>query len=206
MLLLGMMLAAGGCGGGGGDDLILAFQGFNSDGITQSDAVGANTADIDVCQGFCGSIDAPTVEPFTQTRVNAVFVNRGKADIVIRSYTVSVPGSGVPDQTFSVSARIPGGRCGVQAQDQCAFDDECGLVAVCTHQETQVELLLFDFTFKSLVVDGQCPSFEDPFGSVISHTRDVFVTFRGEDESDENFTVRAAYQATFDNFSTCSAG
>jgi hypothetical protein len=205
MLLLAVALAAGSCGGSGGDDLVLAFQGFSNEGITQADAVGANTADVDVCQGVCVSGDAVTAEPFTQTRVNALFVNRGKADIVIDSYTVSVPDSGVPDQTFSVSARIAGGRCATDQQEQCAFDDECGLGVTCRHQESSVELLLYDFTFKSLVVDGQCPSFEDPFGSVISHTRDVFITFRGVDESDENFTVRAAYQTTFDNFGACSA-
>ena len=206
MWLLAVALAAGSCGGNGGDDLTLAFQGFSNDNITQVDAVGANSADVDVCQGICVAGNAITAEPFTQTRVNALFVNRGKADIVIDSYTVSVPDSGVPDQTFSVSARLPGGRCATDQQQQCASDVDCALSGGCFHQESSVELLLFDFTFKSLVVDGQCPSVEDPFGSVISRTRDVFITFRGVDESDENFTVSAAYQATFDNFSACSAG
>ena len=202
-LLLGIAFAAG-CGDStGGDDLTLAFQGWSGENIEQSDAVGPNSADVDVCQGLCGTIDSPTAEPFTQTRAGAVFVNRGKADITIDSYTVSVPGSGVPDQTFSLSARVNGGRCDEDPQKQCALNSDC--LGQCLHSESIVGVLLFDFTFKSLVVDGQCPSFEDPFGSVISHTRDVFVTFRGVDESDENFNVTAAYLATFENFSSCDS-
>src|SRR6185436_9680620 len=112
LLLLGMVLVLGGCGGSSEDETILAFQGFTDENVGQSDAVGSTSADVDVCQGLCGTFDNPTAEPFTQTRVGAIFVNRGKADITIDSYTVSVPDSGVPDETFSVTARINGGRCG----------------------------------------------------------------------------------------------
>jgi hypothetical protein len=203
VVLLGIAVASSGCGDStGGDDLTLAFQGWTSDGITQADSAGPNSAVVDVCQGLCGSIEDPTGEPFTQTRINAIFVNRGKADIVLDTYTVSVPGSGVPDQTFSATARIPGGRCGEDPQKQCALDSDC--LGFCMHDEATVGVLLFDFTFKSLVVSGQCPSFEDPLGSVISQTMDVFVTFRGVDETDDGFNVSAAYQATFDNFSSCN--
>jgi hypothetical protein len=196
-----MVLA--GCGSGGGDDeLTLAFQGFTSEGITQSDEVGPNSADVDVCQGLCISGNTVEGEPFTQTLINAEFVNRGKADIILDEYTVSVPGSGVADVTRAVSARIPGGRCAGQPQEQCAFDDECA-AGFCTHDVATVGILLFDFNFKSLVVDGQCPSIEDPLGSVISRTRDVVITFSGNDETDERRTVTAQYLATFADFNSC---
>lgn len=200
-LLLAVVLLAFGCGSGNDDELVLAFQGFSSENIEQADVANPNSADVDVCPGFCLMGEEVTGEPFTQTRVDALFVNRGKADIVMDSYTVDVPGSGISPQTRFISTRIPGGRCSDNPQAQCAFDDECG--GPCLRQETSVEVLLFDLTFKELVVDGQCPSFEDPAGSVISRTRDVFVTFTGVDETDERRTVRTQYAATFTNFDNC---
>lgn len=201
-VVLTVFLAA--CGSGSDDELTLAFQGFSGEGITQADAVNPNSADVDVCQFLCLSGDNIEIEPYTQTRINAIFVNRGKADIVLDSYVVSVPGSGVGAQQRFLSARIPGGRCTSDSQLQCAFDDDCR-AGLCVHQETSVEILLFDFNFKSLVVDGQCPTLEDPIGSVISSTRDVNITFHGEDETDEGRTVSAQYTATFDNFDSCDA-
>jgi hypothetical protein len=190
------------CGSSGGDDeLTLAFQGFDGEEIEQADQVGATSADVDVCQSICFTGEEVEGEFFTQTLVNARFVNRGKVDIVLDEYTVSVPGSGVADQVRSISARIPGGRC-ADGQTQCAFDSDC-LGAICFHQETSIALLLFDFNFKSLVVDGQCPSFENPAGSVISRTRDVFLTFRGKDEADKSRTVEAQYATTFTDFDNC---
>jgi hypothetical protein len=200
-VVLTVFLAA--CGSGGNDELTLAFQGFSGAGITQSDAVNPNSADVDVCQFLCLSGQNAVVEPYTQTRINALFVNRGKADIVLDDYVVSVPGSGVADQQRFLSARIPGGRCANNAQQECAFDDEC-IGAACTHEVTSVEILLFDFNFKSLVVDGQCPTLEDPFGSVISRTLTTNVTFSGEDETSERRTISASYSATFDNFNSCN--
>jgi hypothetical protein len=199
-VVLTVFLAA--CGSGGDDELTLAFQGFSSEGIEQSDQVNQTSADVDVCQGLCISGESIEGEPFTQTLVNALFVNRGKADIVLDEYVVSVPDSGVADQVRGISARIPGGRCSEDSQRQCAFDDDC--VGLCTHDVTTVGILLFDFNFKSLVVDGQCPSFEDPAGSVISRTRDVILTFSGNDETDERRTISTQYVATFANFDSCT--
>jgi len=200
-VVLSVFLA--GCGSGGDDELTLAFQGFSGENIEQSDQVGPNSADVDVCQGICLSGDSLEAEPFTQTLINAQFVNRGKADIVLDEYTVSVPGSGVADDTRAISARIPGGRCVGQPQRQCGFDDECG-GGICTHDVAEVGVLLFDFNFKSLVVDGQCPSIDDRLGSVISRTRDIVITFSGNDETDERRTVTVQYLATFADFDSCN--
>jgi hypothetical protein len=200
-LLLAVAVLAFGCGSGGDDELVLAFQGFSGENIEQADSVNPNSADVDVCAGLCIMEDEITAEPFTQTRVDALFVNRGKADIVMDSYTVDVPGSGISPETRFISTRVPGGRCSDNPQTQCAFDDECD--ESCIHQTTSVEVLLFDFNFKDLVVDGQCPSLEDPAGSVISRTRDVFITFTGFDETEERRTVSTQYVATFTNFDNC---
>ena len=52
-LVVGMLMGVAGCGSGSGDDLILSFQGFNGEEITQQDSVGATSADVDVCQDPC---------------------------------------------------------------------------------------------------------------------------------------------------------
>src|SRR5690242_2400455 len=80
----------GGCGSAGeGRDgesaLELRLQQFNGDNITQADIVGANNAQIDVFQSLCvtqamGGMGGPmiTLEPFTETLINAVFRNDQK--------------------------------------------------------------------------------------------------------------------------------
>ncbi len=201
-----VVLAVAGCGSGGGDDSVMQFQGFNSTDITQSDAVRQTSADVDVCLGLCGA--TLSAEPYTQTTINAVFVNSGKADIVLDRYTVSVPGSGVPDVERSISARLVGGRCVNDAQQKCASDNDCQL-SQCQRSESTVNLLLYDFQFKSLVVEGQCPFDPDTGqftgGTVISRTFDAFITFSGEDEANRRFTVETAYVSTFNDFNNCTS-
>lgn len=201
-LVVGMlMVTVAGCGSGGGDDLILSFQGFSGEEITQEDSVGSTSADVDVCQDPCLEGDTIVGEPYTQTRLNAVFVNQGKSDIILDRITVSVPDSGIPDRTQSISARVIGGRCESNPEQKCAFDDECS-GGSCLHQSTTVNFLLYDFLFKDLVVSGQCPTSDSP-GSVIAQTLDVKLTFSGTDETEERFTVRARYQSTFADFDNC---
>jgi hypothetical protein len=203
VVFLGLFVASCGSGGSDEDVLVLAFQGFSGEDIEQADAVNASSADVDVCQSLCVGEDSIEGEPFTNTRINALFVNRGKADIVLDTYTVSVPGSGTAPVTRDITARIPGGRCDTNAQQQCAFDDECD--GLCVRQVTSVEILLFDFNFKALVVDGQCPTLDDPLGSVIPQDRGVDLTFSGEDETEDRRTISASYRAEFADFNNCDA-
>lgn len=222
-LVLGAVIALGGCGSDrGNDELILSFQGFTGDISVQADAVGQNTADVDVCQDLCVSASGGTdvtVEPYTVTRVGAIFVNQGKADITLENYTLSIfrdlngngmrdegePGSGVPDMTYSASTLIPGGRCVGNPQQKCAFDTDCE--DACERQETTVELLLYDFTVKDLIRDGDCPSFglDGSFstGSIVSQTYNAVITFRGLDDADNHYEITESYNSTFDDFDNC---
>lgn len=215
-LRLLLLLAVAGCGEAGGpggeDALTLAFLRFDQSGIDQSDAVSPTSADVDVCISICSDL---TAEPFTQTRANGVFINRGKADIVIDRYTVDVPGSGVPAVTRSISALVPGGRCSTNPTQPCAVDEECltpqGRPGRCTHSETTVNVLLYDFEFKVRVRNGQCPGFELDEngdlvfipGTVFPQTYDTRVTFSGESISGERFTVETSLAATFADFDNC---
>jgi hypothetical protein len=226
---LSAVIAFGGCGSDrGSDDLVMSFQGFTGDVGEQADAVGQNTADVDVCQSICVTSGAGdiidsgsvTAEPYTVTRVGAIFVNQGKADITLESYTLSVfrdlngngvrdpgePGSGVPNMTFSASTLLPGGRCVSNPQQKCAFDSEC--VGGCQRQETTVELLLYDFTFKDLVKDGDCPAFDldnGTFfgGSIVPQTYNAIITFRGIDDTNTGYNITESYNSTFADLDNC---
>ena len=161
-------------------------------------------------------------EPYTVTRVGAIFVNQGKADITLENYTLSTfrdlnangvrdegePGSGVPDMTFSASTLIPGGRCEDNPEQKCALDSEC--LGRCFRQETTVELLLYDFTFKDLVRDGECPTFDlvggtFDVGNIVSQTYQTSVTFRGRDDANNGYKITESYNSTFDNFDNCES-
>ena len=216
VLALSVLIAVAGCGSSGfdgqdgADALTLSFQRFTGEGIEQQDAVGGTSADVDVCQTICGISGIFTIEfeEFTSTRVNAVFVNRGKADILLDSYTVSIPGSGLPDEDRSVSSLLPGGRCNSDAQRQCAFDSEC-VGGGCIRQETMVDILLYDFVFKELIRgDGECPRLDpNTFliipGTVLPQTYQTFLTFSGSDETGERFTISASYLGAFADFNNC---
>lgn len=206
VLMLGMLWLAVGCGSAGtdaqGEDgLTMAFIGFTGENITQSDQVGDTAAQVDVCQDLCSSGSTGgeiTVEPFTSTFVNAIFVNRGKADIVLDSYSLNVEDSGVPPKERGISARLIGGRClGVDSERQCAINSDCGPGGVCTHSETLVGLLLFDFDFKQRVRRGDCPF------DLESLTLDAKLTITGSDETGNRYTTAANYIATYDNFDNC---
>jgi hypothetical protein len=206
VLILGLVWMAMGCGSSGtsglGDDgLTMAFVRFTGEGITQADFVGDTVAQVDICQGLCSSgglTGEVTFEDFTSTFVVAVFVNRGKADIVLDEYKVFVPESGVPERIGRITARLPGGRClGADQEQQCADDTDCGILGVCAHTETPVGILLYDFDFKQRVRQGECPF------DLTSLTLDADVTFTGSDESGERFTITTNYVSTFDNFDNC---
>jgi hypothetical protein len=203
VLILGLVWVAMGCGSSGtdglGDDgLTMAFLRFTGDGFTQADFVGDTIAQVDLCQDLCSTGEDVTFEPFTSTFVSAVFVNRGKADIVLDSYRVFVPESGVPERISRITARLPGGRCtGADPEEQCAIDSDCGVLGACVHTETLVGILLYDFDFKQRVRQGECPF------DIASLTLDADVRFTGSDESGERFTINTNYVSTFDNFDNC---
>jgi hypothetical protein len=201
-LALGTSVVA--CGGGSADSdtLVLRFAGFNGIGITQADSVRETSADVDVVQSLCGSGDTVEAEPFTQTTINAVFVNEEKADIVLDSYTVDL--SSVADlgvRTSTLSVLIPGRRCGNSPTQSCATDDDCaigGIPGRCQSSETLVSsLLLVDFNEKFVI--GNNPE-------VWGLGSNIAITFYGHDDAAHSFTIPTSYVVTFDNYNNCSAG
>jgi hypothetical protein len=220
MLALSTALVLTSCGSsgfdssGGEDSLTMQFLGFSGQDIEQQDIVGNTSADVDVCQSLCnlsGLLVDIEFEEFTQTRANAIFMNMGASPILLDSYTVSLPGSGVPPLTANVAAILPGGTCSNSPTTQCGLDSDCGLLATCEHVETSVEVLLYDFVTKELVRgDRRCPSinFEtgtiDP-GDVIPQTYQTTVTFSGSDASGERFTVKGGLVAGFFDANNCEA-
>jgi hypothetical protein len=207
---IGLWLIAG-CGNSSGEDeLVLSLEGFTGEGIEQADGVSGATANVDVCQGLCtqGTTGDIMVEDFTETLVNAVFVNRGKVDIRLESYTVEVMNSGLPKIQRSISANIPGGRCTNNPEERCANDFECTLPGLCRRQQTAVPLLLYDLEFKKLAIDGQC--FIDvntgdinPGASVIPRNYEVVITFSARDQVQERRMISAGYSSTFSDFDNC---
>jgi hypothetical protein len=220
-LSLTLVLGAVGCGSsgfdgaGGTDDLTMSFQGFTGEGIEQEDFVGNTSADVDVCPTICsftGFFEDVEFETFTSTRANAQFVNNGTADIRFDRYTVSIPGSGLPSRTVQTAVIIPGGRCDDSPTRHCGFDSDCGPDGTCTHDEVAVEVLLFDFSDKVLIIgDAQCPQLAlvDGLpvilpGTVIPQTYQTNVTFSGSDETGERFTVTAGLVADFFDANNCT--
>ncbi len=217
-LALSAVLALVSCGSsgfdssGGQDSLTMQFLTFSGEGIDQQDLVGSTDADVDVCQSICnvsGDLVNIEFEQFTQTRANAIFMNMGASPILLDKYTISIPGSGVPNRSASIAAILPGGTCSNSPSTQCGSDRDCGVIATCQHQETSVEVLLFDFVTKELVRgDKRCPSinFEtgtiDP-GNVVPQTFQTNVTFSGSDASGKRFTVHAGLVAGFFDANNC---
>lgn len=212
-VVLGVLIGLPGCGSDAGDRLVLSFERFTGAEITQADAVFDTHAEVDICGFVCIQQDQINAEEFTQTTVGAVFVNRGKANIVLDSYSLLVPGSGIEEVTRPISALIPGGRCTNDESQSCAADDEC-LGGTCFHSETTVTFLLYDFDFKDRVLLGRCPSLVyDESGlfiigianadAVIHQELVALLTFSGVDDRNERYTVTASYPSSFDNFDAC---
>jgi hypothetical protein len=214
----GLVLGAVGCGSSGfngqsDDALTLSFQGFNGDGLTQEDFVGNTSADVDVCASICsvsGDFLNIEFESFTSTRANAVFVNNGTADILLDSYTVSIPGSDIPPRVANIAALIPGGRCVGSPTTHCGFDSDCGFADTCDHVEVPVEILLFDFTVKELIRgDKTCPTVDviDKLirpGTVVPQTYQTNVKFTGSDETGQDFSINTGLVADFFDANNCT--
>jgi hypothetical protein len=209
--MLGVLIGLPGCGSDAGDRLVLSFERFTNEGITQADSVSDTHAEVDICPFLCDDLSA---EPFTQTSVGAVFVNHEKANIRLESYSLLVPGSGIEEITRSITAMIPGGRCTSNSSQSCALDVDCGTGGQCLHTETTVTFLLYDIDFKQRVLLGRCPSLaRDPDtgnivvvdgDAVIPQNLTALLTFTGVDDRNEEYTVTAAYPTSFDNFNACT--
>jgi len=190
-----------GCGSSGGDSLALRFVAFDGLALMQQDSVRENSADVDVVQDICSITNGvPQFEPFTQTTINATFVNEGAADIHLEHYTVDSgkqSGLGVRDRT--VSGNIPGGRC-AGGTAHCAVDADCvsttpGEVITCEHSDTTIRaLLLYDFDDKAHV---------DP--AVADQGTNVTITFYGKDDANNQRKVSTRYVVTFADFDNCAS-
>lgn len=204
VLLVGL---ACGCGSNAGDPLVLRFERFDGIGLMQADSVRANSADVDVEQDLCRSAGSITVEPFTQTVINATFTNEEASDIRLTKYRLFLPKIGNSDSglgdflEFDISANLPGGRCST-ADIKCAVDADCatsgstGSTANCLHSATTVtSLLLFDFVTKALL---DKPNF---FGIATN----VTITFFGSDDAEREFETSTNYVVTFADFNSCPA-
>lgn len=214
----GGLAACGGSGfdGQSDDALTLSFLGFSDDNIEQQDTVGNTSASVDVCQTFCnfgGDFFDIETELFTETYANANFMNNGTADILLSQYTISIPGSGVPDRTVSSTVLLPGGRCGSLPNRHCGLDTDCPPGDTCNHVTVPVQILLYTFQTKELLVgDGQCPDldFRDPDnpvfipGTVIPKTFQTNVVFRGSDETGKDFRFNTGIVGSFFDANNCN--
>jgi hypothetical protein len=203
------MTFIGGCGStgdgvDGNDRLILRPTGFNSDGLTQQDEVRGNSADIDVAQNLCvqeGGTSGDTMvtqEVFTQTAINATFVNNQRQDIFLDTMVVHFDDQrvGFGDLTQSINATIIGGRCSSSQDRACAVQADCPIGERCTFSETQAtSLLLIDFLAKAAVQP-----------SVWGESIPARITFSGTDVNNHHYQVTTGYTVTFDNFCNCDSG
>jgi hypothetical protein len=194
---------AAGCGSTTSDDRqVLRFIEFNGDNITQADSVNPTSANVDVVPSIC-EVDEfgfpTTFEVFTETIINAVFVNEEASDILLQTVTVDPgPSSGLGIIQETISTNIPGGEC-TSTGRPCAVDADCtssgGFVGICVHTETTVGgILLFDFLAKFAV---------NP--AIYGEAQNVKITFTGTDDRARSFRVVAGYVVTFDNFDNCES-
>jgi hypothetical protein len=191
-----------GCGSTAHDVLVLQFVRFDNTGLTQSDSVGEASADVDVIQDCC-TVNVMTqtctsVEPFTQTVINAVLRNNEASDIQLNSYSIHFddPNVGLADTQNNTSAKIGGGRC-TSIDQHCADDSDCisgTIVGSCIHTETTVNnILLFDIQAKLHV---------NP--AVFGFATSISVTFFGADPN-RHWQTTANYVVTFANFNNCTS-
>ena len=202
-------VVAPGCGSTTATTLIFQFVNWDNSGLTQEDSVGEASAEVDSVQdccmvnldGSCGSI-----EPFTPTLINAVFINEQGSDIKLEGYTIHFddPNSGIGDIEGSLSANIIGGRCSVSADTPCGTDADCAAImtntgggatmaATCTHAETTVSgIHLFAIATKVLV---------NP--ALYGFQTSITVTFFGSDPN-QSFQTDAHYVVEFGDFDHCT--
>ena len=208
-----LAVLGGGCGStngaGGNDALVLQFIQWDNTGLTQADSVGESSADVDVVQDECISSGQATAEPFTQTVINAIFMNNEGADILLQGYSTKLGDPRLFQANITNGAlgtNITGGRC-ASTNAKCAIDNDCslggGALGSCLHTETTVSgIVLFDFQAKAFLdafIFGQ-PQHLDVLGQAIPMT----VTFFASDPN-HSFQISVNYTVTFGDFDNCPA-
>lgn len=197
-----------GCGSTSNDDqYVLRFAGFDGDNIDQQDAVGPGSAAVDINPSLCTSdfiFTEVTAEVFTETIINATFVNEQKNDIVLRRYRIRFdPQLGLGDAEYGITANLPGGFCSNVEGRRCAVDADCTVqgqtagTGTCLKTATTVRgLLLVDFLTKERIRGNL---------GVLGKATTIRIEFVGDDGY-RTFTVPAAYTITFDEFCNCPTG
>lgn len=205
LALLGSLLSA--CGSTGSDRLIFRFIRWDNTGISQPDAVSELSGQIDVVQTLCttGSTGGDaTVEPFSNTIINAVFRNEQASDIRLDSYLTQISDkrlaqANLPPQ--AISANIVGGQCS-NSDRSCGSDSDCSTgtgQGTCTHGETTVSgIVLVDLTGKVLI-----ESVAQLHPEILGQSLSISVTFFGSD-ANQSFETTAAYKVIFANFNNCT--
>ena len=199
-----------GCGSSSEDSTVQQFISFTGEGISQADAVGANSADVDVFQSLCGSgTDAvPTAEPYTQTSISAIFRNNEALDIQMRGYTTEID-TGYPelDQQLALSGELSstlrGGRCS-NVDRQCGSSADCvalgGGLGTCEHVDSTVAgLVLFDFIGKAAVA-----TLAQEHPQVVGQNFPMRMKFFGRDAT-RSWETSAGYNVTFGDYDNCKS-
>jgi hypothetical protein len=203
--MMGAVLLAAvvtGCGSTSGDDaLVLQFVSFDSTGITQADSVRENSADVDILQDKCCSVQDCSLwkpELFTQTIINATFRNNEAADLHLQQVVIAV--GSLATITHQIDGELRGGRCSSSIDQQCSADADCistssttggGTSGTCTHTETTINgILLFDFSDKQRFLSRP-------------GTYNVTITFFASDPV-HSFQISTGYTVTFDDYDNCS--
>jgi hypothetical protein len=190
-LLAAVVMGCGSTGDTTGDDaLVLQFVRFDSEGITQADAVRETSADVDILQELCPS---GLPEYFTQTLINATLRNNEAADIRLQQVVIAV--GSATTITHKIDGEIRGGQCD-NVDQQCSFDADCVSASAtsggsCIHTPTTINsILLFDFSDKQRFLSQP-------------GTYNVTITFFASDPV-RTFHISTGYTVTFADYYNCN--
>jgi hypothetical protein len=207
-LMLALAIGCGSTSGDGRPGTVLQFQNWDNTGIEQQDTVNGNSANVDVTPSVCSEdliFDNLTFETFSETIINAVFLNQSGNDILLQKYTIHFddPNYGVGDADYQIGGVIQGGRCSNATTRACAVDTDCIIAgqmtagATCDHNSTLISgILLFDFLTKKQVEANT---------RLLGRATTITVTFVGASTL-QSYSATASYVVTFDDFCNCPSG
>jgi hypothetical protein len=203
-----LIALVGGCGStDDGDELILRVVQFHGMGIEQADSVSANSASVDVSQGFCRATGGGmgevmiSLEVFTPTLINAVLRNDQRLDVLLDRMVIHFEDQrvGFGDITQSISGTVRGGRCSNAQDRSCAVNSECVVGAttgVCVFSETTISgLLLIDLAAKAAV-----------WPQILGQGTPAQITFYGSDVVGNKYRGTGGFTVLFDDFCNCAMG
>jgi hypothetical protein len=206
--LIALASACGSTSTDGRPGVVLQFENWDNTGIEQQDSVTGGSASVDVAQSICSTdflFTNLTFETFTQTIVNAVFLNESSTDILLQQYRIHFddPSYAIGDMVFQIGAVISGGRCSNAMTRSCAVDTDCVIPgqmssgATCDHPSTLVSgILLFDFLTKERIATQK---------RLLGRATSITVTFTGA-SAISSYSTTASYVVTFDDFCNCPSG